>query len=245
MLSRRNRSGEGKNNLQAIAIDLIIVVLGVFIGFQLNNWNTNRAAYQDYSLALDRYVVEANSNLEVLGRTKVEFEAFFGVVPEALDALRSCEDTQENLKTVNVGLNRLGGTFGINLQIEALEELRLSPELLAQQTADSRKVLSEASFKMNFLLKEAKFIEELPLRHRIEANSILDVGPLNERKITYNGIDFSRQSRALLLNVPISQACKNDTLLKSFYTWEKWQSVIPVLIGQMEAELKTSLEKLE
>lgn len=245
MLSRRIKQHVKESDFVAVIIDLSIVVLGVFIGFQLNNWNANRADERDYRLALDRYVVEARSNLAQLETTGREFENFFAGVPDAIDVLRSCEDTPENLRTVNVGLNRLGGTFGISLKTEALADLRSSPRLLAQQSPQTRQVLSDAAFNINLLLREGRFIEELPLRNRIEANPILDVGPLVNRTAKYHGIDFSRDTRALLLNVPLSQACEDDALLKSFYTWEKWQSVFPLLVSRLQAEIEVSLEKLE
>lgn len=46
MLMRRIREHVGTHNWFAVSVDLIIVVLGVFLGTQVSNWNAERLAYE-------------------------------------------------------------------------------------------------------------------------------------------------------------------------------------------------------
>ena len=51
--------------------------------------------------------------------------------------------------------------------------------------------------------------------------------------------------RRLELNVPLSEACNNDQLKKSFFTWERWQIVVPTLARIIKDELVKTQEMLE
>ena len=65
MLRRLNENMK-QQNWAAIGIELVILVLGVFIGMQVSNWNEEREARNDYLLAIERYRAEIVANIEVL-----------------------------------------------------------------------------------------------------------------------------------------------------------------------------------
>ena len=244
MLFRRVKEHVAKEDWFAVLVDFVIVVLGVFIGFQVTNWNDNRADQQEYKLAIERYKMEAQSNIHTLEQSDEGFQKIFNMVPEAIEVLRRCEDTPENLELVENGLNRLRGTWGIQLNTQALTELNSSAELLAQQTPKMRQLFAATEFKVNLLLKEARYIEDLPLSIRVETNPMIKLGPVSTRPLSYNGIDFTRKSRRLELGVPLTEACENTELLAAFYTWEKWQGTLPMISLRLRSEIEMSLEQL-
>lgn len=49
----------------------------------------------------------------------------------------------------------------------------------------------------------------------------------------------------LVMAAPLDVVCKNDALLKAFYTWEYWQSYIPNLARGIQETLEESREGLE
>lgn len=246
MLFRRVKDHIEKENWFAVFIDFLIVVLGIFIGFQITEWNSNRADAQEYARAVERFKAEVQNNIDYLNRAEDEFLPYFESVETAIDTLLTCEHSPENLEIVQRGMNRLRGTWGIQLQTQALEEMRTDPVLLARQSPDIRAMLSQLSSKMALFRVESEFIEKKPLEDRMETNPILELGTVETSPpLNYNGVEFSRRVRHLNLAVPLTEACKNDHLLKSFYTWEKWQGVMPLLITRIRAELEQSLEVLE
>jgi len=246
MLFRRVKNHVENENWFAVLVDFCIVVLGIFIGFQITNWNENRSKAQDYQRAMERYKTEARNNIDYLNSAEKDFLGYFQTVPDAIEILRQCDDSPENFAKVQKGLERLRGSWGINIQTQALNELRTDPDLLAQQSPLTRHRFSDLSMKLELLQKEAEFVENKPLEFRAETNPILRLGDIKTGpKLTYNGIDFTRKSRPLELGVPLSEACKNDQLIKSFYSWEKWQSVVPLIITRMRAEIENSLDALE
>jgi len=101
MLLRRLSRHIGEQNWFAVVLDFFIVVLGVFIGVQLGNWNsarTDRAAYED---ALERYRAELAINLETLETENANIMIGLEVVRDGIDALQSCDDSEEATDAIN------------------------------------------------------------------------------------------------------------------------------------------------
>jgi len=55
---------------------------------------------------------------------------------------------------------------------------------------------------------------------------------------TYHGIDTTRDTYSLRLAETVDVACRNDQLLKSFYTWYRFQSAIPIYAASMRTEMQ-------
>jgi hypothetical protein len=62
-------------NWFAVGIDFLIVVVGVFIGIQVANWNEERNERREEALILERLVVEVESLLEIQREELAENEA--------------------------------------------------------------------------------------------------------------------------------------------------------------------------
>jgi len=242
MLFRRVRKHIKQEEWFAVFVDFLIVVAGVYIGLQLGNSNAARADKLAYQQALERFRTETQTNFAALDDLDKGLSAYLKRATNAFDILQSCEDGPENLDIVNAGITSITGTYGLHLRRGALDELTSSPRLLAQQTAEERAFLTNTKYYFDLTLSEASFVETLPLQERLENNPIIGVGKAVYRNVSYAGADFSRAQRPLYLKIPISEACKNDSLIKSFYTWERWQQVLPALSRQMRTEL-TKAEK--
>ena len=100
------------------------------------------------------------------------------------------------------------------------------------------KRLSDMKYYFDLALYEAQFVETIPLDERVQNNPILGIGSTQSGEVTYAGADFSRKLRLLELKVPVSEACQNDALVKSFYTWERWQGVLPTLSNILRKETR-------
>ena len=229
----------------AVFLDFVIVVLGVFIGIQVSNWNAAQGDKREYQQALKRYQQELAANLEILDTVDSESKMRREVVASAFDALLSCNDSLQNRDLVERGIMQLAGTAGLKLRDSALRELTESQTLLAQESELERKQFADTRYKMTVFLGEAAYLEDAPLEERMENNPILIVGPAIERTTIVAGVHYSPRIRTLKLSVPLDVACKDNFLVKSFYTWERWQNVLPSVSGILRAELQTSLEDLK
>lgn len=93
MVIRAIRTHIATQNWFAVAIDLLIVVVGVFLGTQANNWNNSRIAANDAHTNRDRLIEDVESNrIDFAGR-KVYYA---NVRVHALAALAAFADHQKS-----------------------------------------------------------------------------------------------------------------------------------------------------
>jgi hypothetical protein len=242
MMLRRLAYNLRDQNWTAITIEFVLLVAGVFLGIQVANWNDARGARAEYLDALGRLDAEIETNLAILD--ELEPEQSMQEVVRGFEALRSCVDSPEHRTDVEAGLEQIRGTFGLHLHRRALDELTANPRLMSLQSEAERRRFTEMAFFFDVMLFEARFAEGHPLQNRIENNPILEVGDAQQVSFAYFGVDFSKTRRPLHLGVPIDEACKDDRLVKSFFTWEAWQANMPVATRKIRSELLSTRQWL-
>ncbi len=228
----------------AIFLDFLIVVVGVFVGLQVSNWNAAQAARQDYKMAIERYKAEINANLTDLREMEKFSKQQLKLAQNGLDTLLLCEDSPENRQIVNHGIDTISGTPGTMIRTTALFELTESPAMLAQQSKTERQLFSDTRYQIEFLLSEGRFFERLPLEERMENNPILTLGARESRTEVIHSTTLSQNSHSIILSVPLDVACQDNMLVKSFQTWDMWQSVVPGLLANLLNLLENNLEAL-
>ena len=231
-------------NWFAVFIDFIIVVVGVFIGIQVANCNQLQQEKVEFKYAVERLQDEMSTNIFALNGMEKGLKPRLIDVKKAIDVLRSCEDSLENQDLVSIGLNHIDGSVGIYIDRNILNEITETPHLSAQLSIQMKQDLEKLKFTIGFLLVEAKFAEDLPLRNFVSHNPIVHQGELKEKIGDFNGIEITDMNRSIYIDIPVSQACKNTDLLNSFYTWEKWQQQQHSNIKVMREEFETSASKI-
>ena len=237
MILRRVIDHFRRQEWTAIFLDFVIVVFGVFVGLQVNNWNEAQAYEKEYQLALERLDSEISQNLMMLDELDRQIAASLSAVEGAVRALASCEDAEANRSAVNRGVSELAGTYGLALWQTALTELTESPNLLAQQSPAFRQQLSDARFQFNLATDLAKEGENYPADGRYVELPILGFGPRETVSFNYLGMQFSKSRRSFILKSSVSEACKTEGLDKAFGAWERSQSNVPVFSRQVRREL--------
>ena len=97
MLMRRIREHVTAHNWFAVGIDLVIVVLGVFLGTQVSNWNAERLAHEAGDTYRARIVRDLENNQSDLASRSAYFEQvreFALVVLHDLDGSARVSDEQ-------------------------------------------------------------------------------------------------------------------------------------------------------
>ena len=245
MILRRLTDALRKQDWFAVIIETLIVVLGVFLGLQLGNWNASRADAREYAEALDRLRGEIDVNLKTLDLADADLAGGLPRVRGALDALLTCSDDEETLKTVNAGVGIIFGTASIHLRDNELDALTSDPLLLAQESPEIRRGLSDLKFISDLIEENARGFEAYPQDGRVEKIRGLAPGPRTERRVTYLGITFDNDQRPLRLDEPVSVACKNSELVNALWAWDRTQSNIPLLAAKMRAAYADALDILD
>ena len=97
MILRRIREHVGTHNWFAVGIDLVIVVLGVFLGTQVSNWNAERLAHEagdTYRARIVRDLENNQSDLESRGAYFTQVRSFALQVLGDLDGTARIPDEQ-------------------------------------------------------------------------------------------------------------------------------------------------------
>ena len=248
MILQRLATSIRKQDWFTVVIETMIVVFGVYLGIQLGNWNADRTAKRDYESAIERYRAEIDANIDDLDDLIRQTEARSELVRRGFDALLSCEDTEDNRRAVEAALSPASGTLGISIRLTSLDELTQSPELLAQQTDERRKLFSDTRSEIGFLLREADFLERLPFDSRVVDSTAVGIGP-RKSSADEEGDDvyhaYTDGRHVLVLSQRLDVACKDEQLVKSIYIWESWQPAIPALARSIKSLYRENLEAIE
>jgi hypothetical protein len=119
MILRRIREHVGHHNWFAVAIDLAIVVIGVFLGTQANNWNQSRIESQQARQYRSMLIDDLDTNLSNLANRK---QYYRWVRDEALTTLAA--------------LDRPPGQLGERFLIDAYQASQMEPWALKRNTYD-------------------------------------------------------------------------------------------------------------
>ena len=244
MILRRVIEHVKTQNWTAVALDFVIVVVGVFIGIQVANWNDARGERRAYLNALDRLRGEINANYEMLDWADADVSAELPVVRAAYDALETCSDDPETRAKVNAGLKLISGANSIRVRKSELSELTTSAQLLAQQTSEMRRRLSDLQFNTELVLNAASGFEDYPRQTRPERIAVLRPGPRVQQDSTYLGLEISDDRRPLELIGPVSEACQNADLIAALWAWDRYQGNLFFLTQKMRQEYQLTLDLL-
>ena len=245
MILRRLSQSLKEQNWAAIWIEFILLVAGVYLGIQVANWNAERVDRVEYEAALNRLVTEIDTNLASLEAFDSNMALSLKKAGQALTVLQSCVENEQNRQIVEDGINVIRGTEGLRPRRNTLNEITSNSRLFSQQTAKERKRFSELLFFYDALQPEADFSNYSPLEMGMENNPILRVGPPESFVGIYYGTEWLVNRRNLELNVPLSEACRNNQLIKSFFNWERRQGSLPNIARVWRAELLATKKLIE
>ena len=125
------------------------------------------------------------------------------------------------------------------------DEMTSNPRLLAQQIAEERQRFSELLFFFDALQTAADFAELQPHASGMENNPILRIGAHYDCTTQYFGFNWTSSRRKLELNVPLSEACHDNQLVKSFFNWERRQGTLPATSRKWRVELLATKSLIE
>lgn len=93
MLPRRLLNHVRNQNWTAITVELLVVILGVFIGLQVDNWNQSRIENNDAKSYYDRLIEDLRTNAASFQARQDYYQDVQAYGQSALDTLRGSQDT--------------------------------------------------------------------------------------------------------------------------------------------------------
>jgi len=151
MLLRRITKHVTDQNWFAVFIDFIIVVVGVFIGIQVANWNETQSNKKGVRASLERLNKEVSQNIVNIDEILTNFKDSKGDMNAGREALNACAYTPENQAALERVLFDLVEDIQPNFVTVALDQL---------SRQDRYQDLLSSQFQMEFGTYSARLTEE-------------------------------------------------------------------------------------
>jgi hypothetical protein len=146
MIARRLLRSLKDQHWTTIAIELIIVIIGVFIGNQVSNWNEARLERLQTQRMLDQLVPELHNQLTFFDFAKTYYRHTRGYADQALAAWRGDKTVSDDQMVIaayqasqiyGMGINtqNWGLTFG-GQQLRDIDDVKLRQHLATVLTSD-------------------------------------------------------------------------------------------------------------
>lgn len=241
MLLRRVTKHVKDQNWFAVGIDFIIVVVGVFIGIQVANWNDARSDEHNYQNAMVRLAEENFDTLDQLEEFRPAVEERLAEVQAAILVLQTCETDGTVEATLNRGLNVIRGSSTPEAATLALDQLVNDRSLLARQNTTIRTVLRAYHEQLHSMNDVARFVGEVLSPPENDRHPLIGFTGVLDPSESQNGVDVRRAQ----INAPLSVVCKDNSFAKQFYEWERSQVYQLYITQRMEKAITDTMETLD
>lgn len=252
MILRRLSRYVAEQNWIAVAIEFVLIVLGIYLGLWLGNLNEDRQDRELYSEAFGRVVVELENNLAGIEADQGAIRERLPVVQQALEDLRACRTGPEAEANVQAALAPIQWEIEFILDTHALDQLIANEAFLPYQDAATRETLMEV----------ISHIDQMQ-RYSIEINDELESDPLSTLHIAEPGelsyaspddliaafergeVEGGSMWRDTKLIAPLEVACRENAFLMEFYSWEVSAYWHTVAAHSLADTIRVGLETLQ
>lgn len=239
MILRRVMEHVKSQNWTAVAVDFLIVVVGVFIGIQLGNWNDARLDQRAYRDAMTRLAEDMAKTLHSAAEKRTAINGMLSDVQPAIDVLRACETGATAEATVNRGLNTVRSARGASAATVAIDQLVENERLQNRQSDEVSALLRQFHRRLHGINSTAEFVQKSASAGRDE-HPLVGFSDVIDPQTTFNGVDVRRAQ----VNAPLAEACKDQSFLNLFYNWERSHVFQLKLIGDLEAVINENVRSL-
>lgn len=138
MLLRRITKHVNDQNWVAVGIDMLVVVLGIFIGFQLNNWNVERQNVQKGESYLERIAEELEQDIRFFDGVLRSNERSIENAQFLLDTIDNEDLVRDDPTRFITSIASIGGSIVVNISKNTFEEIKFSGNLELIKDEDLR-----------------------------------------------------------------------------------------------------------
>ena len=197
MILRRFTQHVTEQNWFAVFLDLVVVVLGIFLGLQVSNWNDERRADRELRTYLDSLATEFQASADILENHVAWQTGIMDGLTLALRALDGESLTDEELEQAYRGLSNGFSPPPYPNKNEVLREMQSTGMLQRLPAGDLRSALNEALAQARvytpFYERAMGTITAPPLSPEFVSFELFSSDdPLRDGRITVTGVDFQR-----------------------------------------------------
>lgn len=171
MLLRRVLLHVRQQNWFAVLLDFVIVVVGVFIGVQVANWNETQKQRTLYHDAYQRVHQEVSNNIKSIRAVQNYYRKRLPAVQRVIETLRTCGADGGSIENIEATFPVVMNYSQILLSVRDIELMLSNNSFLAFQHTELRTRLSELANYTRFYelelasktaeMKDTSFLNQL------------------------------------------------------------------------------------
>ena len=142
MILRRLAAAVKRQDWFVVLIEFLIVVAGIFVGLQVNNWAEENAERAAEHAALERLFLEAQNAYAIVSIRLERAQRFNQTRRNAVAFLDSATPLPENTLPIKIGINALAQFPPVTFSSVAYDELTSSGQMQLIQSGEIRDLVS-------------------------------------------------------------------------------------------------------
>ena len=212
MILRRLAEGLKTHDWLTVVVETFLVIGGVLIALQVDNWNSARADQSGAISALTRLRSEVDVNAAILTRRLDAIERNIDMRQNGILALQNCDTSEEGEKALSEAISRLVGDITPSFVDNTLLEVSRQDRYLDLLSDDFRNALSRYS---------ASLTDE---RQQLQINYNL----MWDRHVIFEpavGMDFTSPEKLkspFIFQKPMKDLCKDINFRRQLLLTESW-----------------------
>ena len=238
MILRRLADAFRKQDWIAVLLEVLIVVVGIFVGLQVNDWNEDRKAKREEVVYLERIIEDFDISIRET-RANIQFQerlAERGAI--VLDTLTACDIPSDAQTDFANGIYQLGKISPVEFARTTIDELVSAGRFGILRNADLRRHISQM---LQDYEDHLAFIDDVQGRLASQVNYVDGRVALRIRGPVGGGADITFQD----VDMDFPSLCEDRRFFNAVsaavnYTWDVVAANI-LLIRQMHV-LKTTIE---
>lgn len=136
-------------NWAAVALDFVIVVLGVFIGVQLGNFNDKLNEGQALTAMLNNLEAETQINIDIIDAMELKIQDALMIVEAGRNALEICRDDKDSQDAVTRAVNILANDYNPTFTTSSMDALADRESFNNQFSPDMRTAFNQYLGRVN------------------------------------------------------------------------------------------------
>ncbi|GEM_PF-2024174 len=206
MIIKRISSAIKRQDWLQVTLELLLVIVGVFVALQFDNWNQNNSNQEALTEVLIRVSSEIELNESVIDDYKTKLEEVQSIRDKARNAVASCDESDEARNAINQAITLLTGDFSPSLSNETLPQLNRRDPYLDLLSSEFRWALAVYSNHIHEEQQQLMFNAGLRWDNHVI-------------KHPFVGADLSAQSMGMLLtaDVPLNEVCRDAMFSRKYF----------------------------
>ncbi|QBY05886.1 hypothetical protein E2K93_16605 [Thalassotalea sp. HSM 43] len=255
MIANRFVTHIKQQNWLAVMLDLLIVVVGIFLGLQVNNLNIERQANNELKAYLQDLATEVQNSIDMKQSHVVWQNKVRQGLQLTLTTLEGHQPNDDELQQIYFALTNASSPANFPDKREVLLEMQATGAMQLIKRGDLRSALSEVSSQYKqrqlYFQKELKQITAAPFSPIIVSYEMLsDKDSLKNSQIIVSKVDFekAKQDPAFKLRVLQSFSLYTNIRNNNWHTIQMEKLILSQLHQQgyqpRDNWLKTNIDKI-